>query len=131
MPDKLTDNEIVKAMTCYINHQDCDECKYCIDDYFCNKAQICIDALDLINRLQAENERLESLSERLGVSVNWKADYIYELEDNLKTAKAEAYKEFAERLKEKAKPHYFDNCNFAVPIDDIDNLLKEMVGEDK
>ena len=53
---------------------------------------------DTIERQGAEIERLESLSERLGDDVNWKADYIYELEDNLKTAKAEAYKEFAEIL---------------------------------
>ena len=45
-------------------------------------------------------------------------------------AKAEAVREFAERLKSKAKPHYFDNCNFAVPINDIDNLLKKMYGKE-
>ena len=50
--------------------------------------------------------------------------------------KAEAYKEFAERLKEKAEKH---DCRYymsgysvtAVDVKDIDNLLKEMVGEEK
>ena len=47
--------------------------------------------------------------------------------------KAEAYKEFAERLKENKCSydlpdyHSFD----AVDIEEIDNLLKELVGEDK
>ena len=42
-----------------------------------------------------------------------------------------AIKEFAGRLKEKAKPHYFDNYAFAVPVAIIDNLVKEMVGDAK
>ena len=42
-----------------------------------------------------------------------------------------AIKEFAGRLKEKAKPHYFDNYAFAVPVAFIDNLVKEMVGDAK
>ena len=26
----------------------------------------------------------------------------------------------ADALKERAKPHYFDNCHFAVPVEEID-----------
>ena len=41
--------------------------------------------------------------------------------------KAEAYKEFAERLKEQAKTNEWNGTICGV---DIDNLLKELVGED-
>ena len=51
------------------------------------------------------------------------------LEQQLKTTKAEAYKEFAERLKKQSIL-----CAGCVPWYDIqetiDNLLKELVGED-
>ena len=45
-------------------------------------------------------------------------------------AQAQAIKEFAERLKEKAD--YFSDLLFkVVEVDEIDNLVKEMVGDDK
>lgn len=46
---------------------------------------------------------------------------------------AEVIKEFAERLKEKQKEYeYYLGCYMKyVSIDDIDNLVKEMVGEHK
>ena len=141
MPDKLTDAEIVKAMTCYINHQDCDECKYCIDDYFCNKAQICTDALDLINRQKAEIERLEKEYEKVykqaemdilanisdgGTSCHWCID----------KTKAEAYKEFAEKLENRilsmlTTATLEEKEIICACIGINNNILKEMVGEDK
>ncbi len=49
----------------------------------------------------------------------------------IKTAKAEAYKEFAERLnKETFKIDYCGSIYNVVDKDDIDNLLKELVGRD-
>lgn len=52
----------------------------------------------------------------------------------LATAKQEAYKAFAERLKQhKRKMKGYDLSDafwdYAVLVEDIDNLLKEMVGE--
>ena len=41
------------------------------------------------------------------------------------TAKSEAIKEFAERLKEKASRGFWDELAYA-DVDDIDNLVKEM-----
>jgi hypothetical protein len=89
--------------------------------------------------LQAENERLknngklESENIVLNSLIEMKNDTIcnlmktvYELESQLKTAKAEAYKEFAERLKTKASDFEFGKAVWVVYIDD---LLKEMVGE--
>ena len=51
------------------------------------------------------------------------------LEEDIKTAKAEAYKEFAERLK-KWQQYSDDFTCYAVAVPEIDNLLKELVGED-
>lgn len=126
MPDKkLTDKEIpnVKELLEYKAKAHCELCDLKNLDC-CNT---CIHTaikqfIELFNRLQAENEDIKFLYENL------KEEHL-EIIKAIKHTKAETYKEFAERLKEKAKPHYFDNCNFAVPIEDIDNLLKELVGE--
>ena len=46
--------------------------------------------------------------------------------------KKQAYKEFAERLRNKAQiADNFDSYNMIVGIHFIDTLLKEMVGEEK
>ena len=68
MPDKLTDKEIIKALEDMV---DCnaDNMKICngctLDKYYpyCEKVSFEL-ALDLINRLQAENERLKDLYEK-------------------------------------------------------------------
>ena len=68
--------------------------------------------LDLIKRKDAEIARLK------------KAYSVYEETTGLKQAKFEAYKEFAERLKEQA---YINNyCDLVVNEESIDNLLKEL-----
>lgn len=72
--------------------------------------------------LKAEAEN-ESLKTNLSIELdNFASEYDYNV-------KAEAYKEFAERLKEKG---YFPRLSITkvVFIEDIDKLLKEMVGED-
>ena len=78
------------------------------------------EALDLINRQKAEIERLKE------------AYAIYEETTGLKWARAEAIKEFAERLKER-KCHYTETEHTfdfdGVDVDEIDNLVKEMTGE--
>ena len=53
-------------------------------------------------------------------------DEIDALKEELKTAKSEAYNEFAERLKEK---FVIADCIVTIDNNDIDNLAKEMVGE--
>ena len=116
--------------------------------HFCHSNYLvkCLELVfDYINRLQAENERLQnillSFTSKVTAWSNKKGYDTTELsliaildESKNVTAniKAEAYKEFAERLKEKAMAKYktidneylyeFDN-NF------IDNLLKELVGD--
>ena len=75
-----------------------------------------------IATLQAENERLKYCNE-----VNISS--IGTLHEQLKTTKAEAYKEFAERLKDSTG--YYDEIikDVVYTEEEIDNLLKEMIGE--
>ena len=127
----MTDNEIIKALECCSTGEtyvDCEKngcplylgitmgCKY-ID----KENQLYSDALDLINRQEAEIEKLK------GSTI---VSNIMESQRIKREAKAEAYKEFAERLNEKAQiADCFDSYNMVVGTHFIDNLLKEMVGE--
>lgn len=121
MTDKLTNAEIVKALECHNNmrydNNACDECPFLNHcDCSCKMSE---NALDLINRLQAENEALingqetlqkyiaeqKSENERLKEEkskLENKIDEIYplvmQLPNAMEQAKAEAYKEFAELL---------------------------------
>ena len=120
MPDKkLTDNEIKKALECCGDEMGCGkDCPfYNGEDGACKGAKGRFEkaTLDLINRLQADNERLTI---RLR-----KAEH--QLDDSMKMyniIKAEAYKEFAERL-----------CEDRVANDPVvisaKCLLKELVGD--
>ena len=83
---------------------------------------------------KAENEELKEQNENLKSYVS--IEFIGEATgQNLKKKiKAEAYKEFAERLKEETEV-YTDSAEddfiLAVGISKIDSTLKELVGEDK
>ena len=131
----MTDNEIKKALECCVKAPFCSDKTDCpykgVED--CVKRHT-LDALDLINRLQTENERLKNAYKQ----VAWERDIFAEdmkeeikkdcsyLMLDIKTIKAEAYKEFAERLKQvfwsKAE------CDFLIR-GIVDNLLKELVGD--
>ena len=91
-----------------------------------NKTKV-IDCEKEINRLQAENERLRN-------HIQEGIDLAKQLPEMIAIVKAEAYKEFAERLKEYLGTHYDlsgdKKTHMIVDVDDIDNLLKELVGED-
>ena len=150
MPDKkLTDNDVVKALELEVNKKSCiheeyeEACglwckhyhKWCEDMSGKNKKDNCSAfkptaptkrakaILDLINRLQAENERLKDCIDEQDIEIArlWK---------KIDEAKAEAYKEFAEIVKARQKellPFIYANA-FCVAID---NRLKELVGENK
>ena len=91
------------------------------------------DVLEVINRLEEENESLNNTLQREYQAHN---EYIFNtmvenkrLKNNLKTAKAEAYKEFAERLKNKltsCSKTIDGESEYLISDFDIDNLLKEM-----
>ena len=111
---KLTESEIVKLLECCKKSQ-CSNCEY---SKKCDGYTQVNYALDLITRQQAENETLKALNGRLVVLGD-------RFRSELKTAKAEAYKEFARRLK----------CGVpqetgVIRCSDVDNLVKEMVGDD-
>lgn len=149
MNDKMfTEKELIQALDCCRSETrescrkcplyDVDECDIALMEY----------ALDFINRQKAEIERLK------GSII---ADNIMESQRIKKEAKAEAYKEFAERLKEEIEKECKNNLNaaykhikrheecpdynlFATLLGEtsalghlnnfVDNLLREMVGEE-
>lgn len=100
---KLTDEEIIKSL------------KFCED---CS-ANINVDIIDLINRQKSEIEELKDYINRCKSGEEYWVKCLLERPN-------EAYKKFAERLKNKIIDTPFGiNCT----IDMVDNLLKEMVGE--
>jgi hypothetical protein len=110
-------DEIKKALECCVNKK-CSECPiYCNDEYL--GTTVIREVLDLINRQQAKIEELsEVLSDHIKIRV--------------KEIKSEAIKEFAERVKENAIQIGYDpvyGAQIYVSVDNIDNLVKEMVGE--
>ena len=115
----MTDNEIIKALE--------DEVKSAeyVDSYYCNGVDLTLikSAIDLINRQQAEIEELKIENKSLRSASN-----CYKL--HYDEARTEAYKEFAERLKEEAQmADCFDSYNMVVGTHFINNLLKEMIDE--
>ena len=126
----MTDNEIIKALECCSTSSavQCRDCPYCGNNYEKHCAfALANDALDLINRQQAEIERLNSdiitmenvikntFLEKAGCDI-----------DPLAEIKAEAIKEFAELIKTNRHKLFFSVKGFD---EQIDNLVKEMVGD--
>ena len=105
----MTDNEIIKSMQCVMgNEMNCSECTYQRILPFPSCRNMCAkNALDLINRQNAEIERLLQ---------------------KLQQAQSKAIKEFAERLK---KRFYLSAGRCVVDVYHIDNLVKEMAGDTK
>lgn len=147
---KYTDEEIIKALECHINAEDCVGCEMFgrCDEIILTKL-----VLDLINRQKSENLELklkvnELLVYKQEVTKNNMKNYeiyksqkaeieklkgstivnnIIETQRIKREAKTEAYKEFAEKLSDKAEPD--ENHYWWIRLLDIDNLLKEMVGK--
>lgn len=125
----MTDNDIIKALECCrdtVNNSNC--CKLCpyyeVKDCAVASAN---DILDLITRKQSEIERLKTENKHYA-----------ELEQGcyvtgVKNIKAVAYKEFAEKLKDIFEHAYQFEYGYLLNKDvinaKIDNLVKEMVGE--
>lgn len=155
--NKLTDKQIIKALECCVKDDflcdgrcagqmiDCDTKHAC-------RLSLLKKSLDLINRQKAENEYLQKeyipeiaratkRTDELAFEEMRKTARLQEenerykhsirlLEKDVQTAKSEAVKEFAERLKEKFAPlppqHLI--CGYNV-FSLLDNLVKEMAGE--
>lgn len=128
---KFTDEEIKSSLEVIATTRNCNECKIRNCKWgTCNCSQITANAaLDLINRQKAEIEKLK------GSTI---VSNIMESQKIKREAKTEAYKEFAEKIKKSIKENvdeawHRDDGNGIYDaeyvLDDIDNLLKEMVGE--
>lgn len=153
----MTDNEIIKTLECLWGGGDsCAECayhkKYRFDE--CRK-QVAKDALDLIKRQKSENDSAKAkieicaeVIERQDAEIKRvkecpKCVYEYDCEiteycvqgpcSNFKTVeqiKAEAYKEFAERIRECCNSNNELSADAWLSVTtDINCVLKEMVGE--
>ena len=141
---KPIDAEIKKALECCleasgVNCGKCPYCDNCVTDE--NTSLMMIDVLDLLNRLQAEVENYKQIAEnqqKIILDKAFEKKRLRTSNDALRMAnelckgweeraKAEAYKEFAEGLKEKATQKF--DWNEYVEVEEIDNLLKELVGE--
>ena len=123
----MTDNEIIKALECCTDesYENCNECPYSTDTLSCERLKLLEDSLELINRQNAE---IEGLKKEVSVA----RDAYISIQDRYEHTKTEAYKEFAERLNEEAQiADCFDSYNMVVGTHFIDNLLKEMVGEEE
>lgn len=122
---KFTDEEIIKALECHINAEDCVGCEMF---GWCDEIILTELVLDLINRQKAEIEELKNYVNRCKSGKEYWVKCLLEKPN-------EAIKEFAERLKQhKRKMRGFDLndefWDYAVLAEDIDNLLIEMVGEE-
>jgi FtsZ-binding cell division protein ZapB len=118
--NKLRDKEIIEALEC-CSKNDAMLCYGCPFLKNCSRGFISRKALDLINSQQAEIEQWKEEANRY--QTLWCED--------VQTARAEAIKEFAERLKKEK----YSICaghgmsEYVVSGYDINNLVKEMVGE--
>ena len=106
----MTDNEIIKALECCIN----DDCDNCPDTFGNCEHNAMRNALDLINRQQADIERLQKIN-----------DSFTDIGKLYSEVKAEVVKEFAYRLQVRCIQQ--DGCLWS---SDIGAELEEMLGEE-
>ena len=129
----LTDNEIVKAKSMLKKLEEAYEAYYDTSkgmpydiDVTLRETAICLEnSLNEINRQKAEIERLTAEANR------YKRYYFnHEYDEMERTAKAEAIKEFAERLKLYSRIDVICPIKIiSMPEIALDNLVKEMVGD--
>ena len=147
MPDKMTDNEIVKAFEEHLlDNRDCELCPYGPAKYMCDM-KLLKDVLDLINSQKAEIEKQKKKVELRNLIISklktGSNAYISLMGDSLGylEIKAEAYKECIEKVKERLAVHSFTSNSTEYTdgmldcmewVDSkIEELKKELVGEDK
>ncbi len=120
---RYTDEEIISSLEVIATTRNCNECKIRNCKWgTCNCSQITANAaLDLIDHQRAEIEKMK------GSTI---VSNIMESQRIKREAKAEAYKEFAEIIKDKWFDNRYDSPD--VDFDDfISNLSKEMVGKEE
>lgn len=136
---KLTDEEIIKALECCISTTTEEACAGCPfnKQKLCDKDQWALEryALDLINRQKAEIEKMKECPKCVYEYDGEVTEYCVQGPcPNFKTVeqiKTEAYKEFAARLKSYLLLNEKGSTISVISFENIDNLLKEMVDEEK
>lgn len=131
----MTDDEIKKALECCIEGK-CQLCPLYDNDTIADNCptgvlRLC---LDLINRKQADIERLQKEVEVKDKiyqrNTGLREKRIFDLMDELKTAKAEAIKELIDMIQDKS---FMDQLSMdgekIVYMKDIDNLGQEMINQ--
>lgn len=130
---KFTDEQIIEALKCCIAQENCEEvsCEICPYDkvYDCKEVML-KNVLDIFNRKNAENERLKA---KILVKDNindYNTAQLRIAREELRTAKSNAIKEFAERLKRTSIGlEIGDDKKLKMTVVStvaIDNLVKEM-----
>lgn len=124
MTEKLTPEDIKRALECCADLYDCTDCP-CKD--FCGDLGILEqNALDLINSQQAEIERLEKELSTATNHITRLENQIERLLPMLKIKRAEAIKEFAGKIADVFCSH---DKGDAYVREVVYNLVKEMAGE--
>lgn len=109
----MTDEQIIKALECCAGKgKSCKECPAFVKVDRSKCRQYFIAALELIRRQQKQIDVLNTNCMSMCQS----------MPNMAKAERVETIKEFAEKLKEKAKEDPF----WYIHVDDIDNLVKEM-----
>jgi hypothetical protein len=139
----MNDNDIIKALECCRIGKRENDCKKCP---LYGRVPACVgyltqDALALINRQKAEIDRLNHIRAELSKEIDKLRDMVAQNEGVLpryeQLIKAEAIKEFAEKLKSDIDPYqfieeFYINAELAYEVrmdwfnEIIDNLVKEM-----
>ena len=129
---KFTDIEIIELLNAYVERM-CGKCNVKDLGTCCGTCFITAisQAADLINRQKAEIERLKKIGDDKTSEILRHAMAIGELHKQLETAKSEAIKEFAWRLKSRLTPYpEVPFCEMVGSLD-IDALVEEMTEESK
>ena len=138
-----TDEQIIKALKCcvQVDTDVCDVCPLYDKESGCLEVDIRVPALNLINRLKAENEKLTIELKAMRGSANSYKSEVERLEAQhremcigMKVLKKKALKEFAERFREKASSsvmscqgyEIYETKQYQISAVDFDNLLEEM-----
>ena len=117
----MNDEDIKKALE-YCFNGECEFCPYRGDKFFCFD-KVKEEALALIDRLQAENKKLQA-------EIKGFDDFLKETDCSLKEIKDNAIKEFAEKLKKRQRTFIDEEYAYEfIPSIEIDVLLAEKVGE--
>lgn len=147
----MTNNEIIKALDCLKGDEiKCRECPYLVRfDFPHCKEKVAKDALGLIKRQKAKIEALQMDNAQLHsdcINANMNLEHLQADIERLKgwqdllkaekhsLIKAEAIKEFAEKIKERmkdlARVDFDGEFYYLISEPFVDNLVKKMVGED-